>query len=336
MHGTSARNGRLHVDVVTTSAGLDHIGDDVRAGLLSPQKSVPPKYFYDDYGARLFDAICDLPEYYLTRTEQALLAAVADEIIALAAPADIVEFGSGAARKTRTLLEAVQRTANAARYVPVDVSEEMLLRAAHALLDDFPRLRIHAIVGDYERDLNRLPTGQRRLVLFLGSSIGNFTPAATRHFLSNLRQQLSTGDHLLLGVDLVKATPILEAAYNDSAGLTAAFNRNVLHVINRHLGGDFHADRFEHVAFFNEAQSQIEMHLRAGGAHTVTLRGLNLSVPFRAGETIHTEISRKFTRAEVESALQTAGFVLRRWYTPANHYFGLALASAADAQSAHR
>ena len=306
-------------------AALAH---DVRRGLLAPQKMLPPKYFYDDRGAQLFEAICDLPEYYLTRTEQRLLEDSADEIVALTDPEEVVEFGSGASRKTRIVLDALQRSGRPLRYVPIDVSEGMLRSTALALLHEYPRLTIHAIVGDYEQDLHGLPPGHRRLVLFLGSTIGNFTAAETARFLARLRAQLTAGDYLLLGVDLVKAQPVLEAAYNDRAGVTAAFNRNVLHVINRKLGGEFEPESFEHVAFFNAEQSQVEMHLRARTSHTISIRRLGLAVPFAAGETIHTEISRKFTAATVEATLYDAGFSLTRWYTPPNNYFGLALARA--------
>ena len=321
-------NGRLQIDVVDDRAPDAALAHDVRRGLLARQKTLPPKYFYDDRGAQLFDAICDLPEYYLTRTEQRLLEDVADDLIALADPEEVVEFGSGASRKTRTLLDALQRSGRPLRYVPIDVSEGMLRRAALSLLHEYPRLTIHAIVGDYEQDLHRLPRGPRRLVLFLGSTIGNFTLAATARFLGRVREQLTAGDHLLLGLDLVKPQPVLEAAYNDRAGVTAEFNRNVLHVINRKLGGEFEPERFEHVAFFNPEQSQVEMHLRARTTHTVSIRRLGLAVPFAAGETIHTEISRKFTPAAAESALRETGFSLTRWYTPSNNYFGLALARA--------
>ena len=322
------RNGRLQIDTLDDRPLDAALAHDVRSGLLAHQKTLPPKYFYDDRGAQLFDAICHLPEYYLTRTEQRLLEDVADDIIAIAAPDEVVEFGSGASRKTRILLDALARSGRPLRYMPVDVCEGMLRRAALSLLQAYPRLTIHGIVGDYDQDLHRIPPGDRRLVLFLGSTIGNFTPAATARFLAQVRACLTAGDHLLLGLDLVKPPPVLEAAYNDGAGVTAEFNRNVLHVINRQLGGEFEPECFEHVAFFNAEQSQVEMHLRAGRAHTVSIRTLGLTVPFTAGETIHTEISRKFTRAEAHSTLQESGFALTRWYTPPNNYFGLALARA--------
>ena len=320
-------NGRLRIDVYRR-AGSSELAEDVRRGLLAPQKALPPKYFYDDRGSELFDAICDLPEYYLTRTGQALLDQTAEQIVRVARPAVVIEFGSGASRATRTLLDAIEHDDLDVCYVPMDVSEGMLRHATFSLLREYPRLRIHGIVADYERDLHCLPAGRQRLVLFLGSTIGNLTPAATADFLRGLRRQLSTGDHFLLGVDLVKPVEILEAAYNDRAGVTAAFNRNVLRVINRELDADFDLESFDHLAFFNRKESQIEMHLRARRAHQVTIRQVPLRVAFAVGETIHTEISRKFTREEVEAALRVAGFQLIDWYTPANKYFALALSRA--------
>jgi L-histidine N-alpha-methyltransferase len=324
----AGHNGRLQVEVLRREALPHALGKDVRHGLRAPQKSVPAKYFYDDRGSELFDEICNLPEYYLTRTGQHLLERRAADIVALTRPREIVELGSGTARNTRVLLDVLARHGRPFRYVPFDVSEGTLRRAAAALLGDYPTLQVHALVGDYEQDLDRLPRGRERLVLFLGSTLGNFTRTATVAFLHALRAQLSSGEFLLLGVDLVKPVEVLEAAYNDSAGVTAAFNRNVLRVINRALDADFDPHNFAHVAFFNRAQSQIEMHLQARTEHTVTIHALDMTVGFAAGETIHTEISRKFTEDEVHDTLQTAGFELIRWYTPANQYFALALGQA--------
>jgi L-histidine Nalpha-methyltransferase len=317
---------RLHMEIAD-GGRTTQLAADVRHGLLAPQKQLPPKYFYDDRGADLFDQICDLPEYYLTRTEQALLEEVVQEIAAIAQPAEIVEFGSGASRKTRLLLEAVLRRGIEPYYVPIDVSQGMLRHSALALLRQYPRLRIHAVAADYEA-LRTIPRHAHRLVVFLGSTIGNFPPAATVRFLTDVRAQLEPGEHFLLGVDLVKPVAVLEAAYNDRAGITAEFNRNILRVVNSELNGNFNLEHFEHVAFFNRAQSQIEMHLRARSAHTVRIGALSLQVSFHSGETIHTEISRKFTPAEVEAMVRRAGFRLQRWYMPANQYFGLALARA--------
>lgn len=285
---------------------------DVRRGLTGRPKRLPPKYFYDDRGSQLFDAICDLPEYYLTRTEHALLRRVAGPIIAAVAPSHLIELGSGASRKTRVLLDALQRDHPRPVYVPIDVSGGMLRRSAIALRAAYPRLRVHGLEADFEDGLPPLPAG-RRLVAYLGSSIGNFEPPADRRLLRAIAARLRPGDALLLGVDLVKAPAILEAAYDDAAGLTAEFNRNILRVLNRELGADFRPDRFDHVAFFNAAAAQVEMHLRAREAQAVSIAALGLVVEFAAGETIHTECCRKFTRAGVEALLASSGFRLERW-----------------------
>src|SRR5574340_1555207 len=259
----SSCDSRLRVEVHFDGEDISALARDVRRGLCQRPKQLSPKYFYDDYGSQLFDAICDLPEYYLTRTEYGLLAPRADEVIRLAAPDDLVEFGSGASRKTRLLLDRLLRTGRPIRYVPMDVSESMLRHGTEALLAAYPELEIHAVVGDYEQHLEHLPRGRRRLVAFLGSSIGNFTPGETDRFLDRVAGHMQSGEHLLLGVDLVKDRAVLEAAYNDRAGVTAEFNRNILRVINRALDATFEPDAFAHVAFFNPEASQIEMHLRA-------------------------------------------------------------------------
>ena len=299
---------------------------DVRNGLAALPKRLPPKYFYDDRGSHLFEAICELPEYYLTRTEHALLADVAADIIARTRPVQLVEFGSGASRKTRLLLDRLVHGHAAAVYVPIDLSEGALRRGAAALRAGYPTLRVHALVADYEHGLPRLPGAGPRLVVFLGSTIGNFVPPADVAFLRGVAAALTPGDHFLLGVDLVKAHDRLHAAYNDAAGVTAEFNRNVLQVLNRELDADFDVARFEHVAFFDPAAAQIEMHLRARDAHRVHIAALDLTVDFAAGETIHTESSRKFTRATTAAMLAAAGFALEQWYTPATADFALALA----------
>lgn len=299
---------------------------DVRKGLGARPYHLPPKHFYDDLGSRLFDAICNTPEYYLTRAEAALLERTAADIVAQAGARELVELGSGAARKTHALLGAMAAMFPAPRYLPFDVSEEMLRSSSLALLEAFPTLRVHGIVGDYERHLDALPPGKGRLVAFLGSSVGNFTPDEAVAFLSRLGRALAPGDHVLIGVDLVKDVAMLERAYNDAAGLTAAFNRNVLAVINRELGGDFNPLDFDHVAFFDPRTSQIEMYLRARRALEVHIEALGLRVPFARGEVLHTEISRKFTRDEFECTLRAAGMVPVRWEQSHDPAFGLALA----------
>jgi L-histidine N-alpha-methyltransferase len=310
-------------DVRPTAA----LGEDARRGLAGMPKTLPAKYFYDARGSRLFDAICDLPEYYLTRAEQALLEAVAGELIAETEPTQIVELGSGASRKTRLLLDALTRARPGACYVPVDVSGTMLRRSALALRRAYPGLRVHGIVGDYEKHLAHLPPADRRLLVFLGSTIGNFAPEEARAFLRRLAAKLSHGGFFLVGLDLVKPVEVLNAAYNDSLGVTAAFNRNLLLVLNRELGADFDPSLFEHRAFFNAADAQIEMHLEARRAHTVSIAALDMRVRFGKGETIRTEISRKFTPESAAEMLGGAGFRLRRWHVSPDGGFALALAT---------
>jgi L-histidine Nalpha-methyltransferase len=299
---------------------------DARRGLAGRTKSLPPKYFYDERGSRLFDAICDLPEYYLTRAETALLARNAADIIATANPATLVELGAGTSRKTRLLLRAASRAGIDLLYVPIDVCEEVLRETGEELVRQFPGLRVQALVADYERDVRRLPEGENRLVAFLGSTIGNLDPSHTRRFLKRLADGLRPGEHLLLGADLVKPVERLEAAYNDSAGVTAEFNRNLLRVLNRELGGNFPTDAFDHVAFFDRRKSRIEMHLRAREPLKARLEAIDLDVRLRAGETIHTEVSRKFTVDRLERRLGAAGFQTVRWYLPADSGYALVLA----------
>jgi L-histidine Nalpha-methyltransferase len=320
---------RLHVEVCGPASGRQELAKDVRAGLCRSPKSLPPKYFYDERGAKLFDAICDTPEYYPTRSEQALLARIAPQLIEQLAPSDLVELGSGSARKTRTLLDAVSRLRARARYVPFDVSEEMLRASSRQLLEEYPWLEVRAMVGDYDRDLDRLPPGERRLFLFLGGTIGNFEVGADAAFLGRIARQMQTVDRLLLGTDLIKDERTLSSAYNDARGVTAAFNLNVLQVVNRELGGRFDPSAFEHVAFYDPERQRIEMHLRSRRAHDVRIDGLGISVHFERGETILTEISRKFSRASVEALLGRAGLALCEWFLPADGAFALSLARRA-------
>jgi L-histidine N-alpha-methyltransferase len=328
--GQRPKDPLLRIDEYGAESLQPQLARDVEHGLTGLPKTLPSKYFYDDRGSHLFDRICDLPEYYPTRTEQALLERIAHEVIGLARPSHLIELGSGASRKTRVLLDALTRVRPAAWYVPIDVSGGVLRRSAAALRGAYPRLRVHGVVGDYERHLRHIPPAERRLAVFLGSTIGNFTRAGAVDFLAHLARHLSPGDSLLLGVDLVKPVEILNAAYNDSSGLTAEFNLNVLRVINRELRADFDLARFAHLAFFDREASQIEMHLRARWTHDVDIAGIGRIVHFEAGETIRTEISRKFTRASTTAMLEAAGFAVTRWYASADDYFGLVLAAVAS------
>lgn len=307
---------------------LASLAEDVRRGLTKRPKELPPKYFYDAAGAKLFEQICELPEYYLTRTERALLERIADDIVAACRPTTLVEFGPGNASKTRVLLDAMARLGLLNRYVPIDVSEDLIRQIATQLGNDYPGLSIHGVIGDFEQPLATLPAGGRRLIVFLGSTIGNLTPTEAVTFLRNVAGLLTPHDRFLLGTDLVKEVDRLERAYNDAAGITAAFNRNILSVINRNLGADFAPDRFEHLAFYNTEEAQIEMHLVAREAHRVRIEALDLNVDFAKGESIRTEISCKYTRGMVETMLQEAGLRLLRWETDDESPFALSLSEA--------
>ena len=302
---------------------------DVRRGLTAPQKSLPPKYFYDRAGSLLFERITELPEYYPTRTESALLQEIVSGLTREIRPDDIVEIGAGSSEKTRRVLAAVGADRRPVRYVPLDVDRLTLESSASRLLHEFPRLSVHAVVGDFERDLAHVPPPSgRRLSMFLGSTIGNLDGPARRHLLSGLRRLLpDPGDRLLLGVDLVKDVKMLQAAYDDAAGVTRDFNRNILSVINRGVDGDFRPEAFRHFAFYNEAAARIEMHLVADSAQTVKLGRLGLTIRLRPGESIWTESSYKFTRESVLDMLAEASLRLVRWDVDPANYFALVLAS---------
>jgi L-histidine N-alpha-methyltransferase len=321
---------RYQVDVHTDQrAQQQQLEEDVRRGLTARRKSLPPKYFYDRVGSLLFERITELPEYYPTRTESALLADVVPELIEEVLPDDLVEIGAGSAEKTRRILDAVTEGGRAVRYVPLDVDRLTLEASATRLIREYPGLSVHAVAGDFERDLAHVPpAGGRRLAIFLGSTIGNLDAPARRGLLMGLRRLLpDSGDRLLLGVDLVKDVKILEAAYNDAVGVTRDFNRNILNVINRGVDGDFRPEAFRHLAFYNQAASRIEMHLVADSAQAVTLGRLDLTIRIGPGEGIWTESSYKFTRPGVERMLARAGLRLVRWDVDPANYFGLALAA---------
>ena len=299
---------------------------DLLEGLSGRPLSIPSKYFYDDRGSALFDAICDLPEYYLTRTERALLDRLAAEIAKVTRAGELVELGAGTARKTGHLIEHLLTLNGSLRYAPLDISQYALDQARESLSRAYPDLRITGIRCDYTRSLAGLDPEPGCLAVFLGSTIGNFSTGAGVALLRRLGARLAPGDWFLLGVDLVKPARVLEAAYNDAQGLTAEFNRNILEVVNRRTGGSFDPSRFEHVAFFNPEEARIEMHLEAREASKVRIEALDLELEIQAGERIRTEISRKFTRPSTEELLATSGFRLRHWFESEDGYFGLALA----------
>ena len=301
------------------------LAEDVRKGLTKSPKELPPKYFYDARGSKLFEEICELPEYYPTRTEHSILTRTADSIIEECQPATLIEFGPGNANKSRLLLDAMARGGILQRYIPIDLSEDFLREVLTIFGNAYPKLSVHGLIGDFQQRVSIPPDEGRRLVIFLGGTIGNLTPGETHAFLRNVASMLGPGDRFLLGTDLVKDVEQLERAYNDSAGVTAAFNLNILSVINQNLGADFDLDRFEHFAFYNHGESRIEMHLVARQAHKVWIREIDLIVPFEKGESIRTEISCKYTWSMVEAMLNRAGFRLCRWETDEKSLFGLSL-----------
>ena len=307
------------------------LADDVLDGLTRPFKELPPKHFYDARGADLFDRICELPEYYPTRCERAILERHAGDIAAATGAAELVELGSGTAAKTRILLAAMADAGRLERYVPIDVTEAMVRDCAASLCERFAQLRVHGIVGDFERHLRHVPPPPgRRIVAFLGGTIGNFTPGSRRRFLRSIARLLGPEDHLLLGTDLVKDPRVLEAAYDDAAGITAEFNRNVLHVINRELDADFAPEAFEHVAFFDREREWIEMRLRATRPMRVRIEALALTVRFASGEELRTEISAKFTDERLAGDLAAAGLVAAERYVDPDGLFALTLARPAS------
>jgi L-histidine Nalpha-methyltransferase len=308
-----------------TSARHAQLVADVQRGLGGRPRSLPSKYFYDAYGSELFDQITRLPEYYPTRTERAILLAHADEIAATTRAETLVELGSGTSEKTRLLLDALIARGTLRRFVALDVDPTVLADAAAELREGYPQLSIEPVAADFEHPLPAIAHDGPRLVVFLGSTIGNLTPAERQPFFRGIAGQLSSGDHFLLGADLVKSPARLVPAYADAAGVTAAFNRNVLRVLNAELGGDFEVESFEHVARWNADEEWIEMWLRAPRAMTVHLPGADLVVRLEAGEEIRTEISAKFRRGALSEELGSAGLRVVAWMSDPAQDFALVL-----------
>jgi L-histidine Nalpha-methyltransferase len=300
---------------------------DVLEGLTQTPKSLPPKWFYDAVGSDLFDQITRLPEYYPTRAEAAILRVRAAEIVAASGADTLVELGSGTSEKTRTLLNAMHDGGNLRRFIPFDVDAGVLNAAGAAIGAEYPGVEIDAVCGDFEEHLGKIPVVGRRLVIFLGSTIGNLTAAPRAEFLATLADTLAPGDTLLLGTDLVKDTDRLVRAYDDSAGVTARFNRNVLSVVNRALDADFDPEAFEHVAKWNVDEERIEMWLRTSAPQRVRVADLNLTVNFAAGEEMLTEVSCKFRSDGVAAELAAAGLRRTRWWTDEAGDFGLSLST---------
>jgi len=322
---TTTCTSKLRVDRhLKPSAMRRALEADVRAGLTATPKTLPPKWFYDARGSQLFDAITRLPEYYPTRTERSILQERAGEVAALTKAEALVELGSGTSEKTRLLLDALHHVGTLCRFVPFDVDESILLQAGEAVLEEYPGLAVHAVVGDFEHHLPLLPTGGSRLIAFLGGTIGNLLPDQRSRFLRTLSGVMAVGDFLLLGTDQVKDPQRLVRAYDDAAGVTAEFNRNVLHVLARELGADVDPNYFEHVAVWDSERSWIEMRLRS--VHAQVIRVLDLDASFAAGEELRTEVSAKFRRRQVATELDAAGLHLQRWWTDADGDYALSLA----------
>ncbi|MCZ7422378.1 L-histidine N(alpha)-methyltransferase [Verrucosispora sp. WMMA2121] len=313
----------IHLDDQDISRSLRQ---DVRLGLTATEKWLPPKWFYDSRGSELFDEITRLPEYYPTRAERAVLAEQAVQIAELTGAKTLIELGSGSSEKTRLLLDAFTQRGGLGTFVPLDVSVSALAGSAAALTADYPGLRVRGIVGDFTRHLDHLPTGGRRLVVFLGGTIGNLLPVERAEFVAAMRAALEPGDWLLVGTDLVKDPAVIVPAYDDAAGVTAEFNRNVLRVLNRELDADFDPAAFAHVALWNPEQEWIEMRLRA--ERSMRVRVLDLDVHFAAGEDLRTEVSAKFRPEGIAGELAAVGFRTERFWTDPDGLFGVTLARA--------
>jgi dimethylhistidine N-methyltransferase len=322
---------RLQIErLVNLSAPSDAetiAGTDVIQGLTQTPKTLPPKYFYNDRGSQLFEQICELPEYYPTRTEAVILRQYAGEIAQLTGSCELVELGSGSSTKTRLLLDAYEALGYPLRYLPIDVSAGILESSAQQLLADYPSLKVHGLISTYESALQQLKPSQlpSRMIFFLGSTLGNLNPQECDIFFSQIKAALNIGEYFLLGIDLQKSKQLLEAAYNDSQGVTAEFNINVLEHLNQRFEGNFDTQSFEHWAFYNDQLHQIEMHLRSLKAQTVRLEALDLTVKFDTDETIMTEISRKFDLGVMQQELQAKGLKPLQVWTDPKQWFGLIL-----------
>ena len=325
---------QIEIEVRLAADGGERMRDDVRAGLSAEPKELAPKYFYDERGSQLFERITELPEYYPTRAERAILDSRSGEIVAGAGePRTLVELGSGSAAKTRHLLDAMRDAGCLRTYVPVDISAEITHETAESLVGEYPGLAVRGLVCDFEHDLERIPGGEGgRLVAFLGGTIGNLYPEARHEFLCRIAGLLGSEDRLRLGTDLVKETARLEAAYDDSLGVTAKFNKNVLRVLNRELGADFDLDAFEHVARYDAEQARMDIRLRSLAAQTIRVEALAMSVDFAAGEEMRTEISSKFTRRRLELAYAEAGLEMSGWFTDPAGDYALSLAAPYSSQ----
>jgi L-histidine N-alpha-methyltransferase len=324
----SSTTSRVSVDVHLPPGGpLSGMAADVRAGLSRPFKELSPRYFYDERGSQLFEDITRLPEYYPTRCERAILVEHSEDICAAANnPATLIELGSGSAVKTRVLLDAMREAGCLATYAPVDISEEITRDTAEKIAAEYEGINVRGLVVDFELDLERIEAPAPRVIALLGGTIGNFAPQQRASYLRRVANLLGPEDRFLLGTDLVKDPAVLEAAYNDSQGVTAEFNKNLLLVLNRELQGDFDVDAFEHVARWDPENLWIDIRLRSLVNQVVNVAALDMQVPFQAGEEMRTEISTKFARPGLESIYAEAGLEMTDWYTDADGLYGLSLA----------
>jgi L-histidine Nalpha-methyltransferase len=328
MNSTTAE--QITIEVHLPPGGpLSGMAADVRAGLTRPFKELSPRYFYDERGSQLFEQITELPEYYPTRCEREILESRGAEIVVAAGePASLIELGSGSAAKTRVLLDAMQERGCLECYAPVDISEEITRETAELIAAEYDEIQVRGHVCDFELDLERVPVKGPRTIALLGGTIGNFSPSQRASFLRRIANLLDEGDHFLLGTDLVKDRAALEAAYDDSQGVTAEFNRNVLSVMNRELGADFELDRFEHVARWDPENLWVDIRLRSLADQEIRVDALGITVPFAEGEEMRTEISTKFARPGLEAIYREAGLELTDWFTDSEGLFGLSLARA--------
>ena len=329
---------RLHLEYLLDTKVANDEGQDIIDGLNQTLKTLPPRYFYDGKGSQLFEQICELPEYYPTRTEASILKKYATDIAEVTGKVKLIELGSGSSTKTRLLLDVYQALEYPLSYVPIDVSGSILKDSAYSLLRDYSSLNINGLIGTYEQALSQLKssTQEPKLIIFLGSTIGNFSHLECDRFINLVTSSLAIGDYFLLGIDLQKPTEILEAAYNDSQGVTADFNLNMLCHLNKRFQGNFELNLFQHQAVYNEVNCQIEMYLTSQESHQATLKDLNLVVDFQQGENILTEISRKFNISQMQTYLHSQGLELIQSYTDEQKWFGLLLCQKSFTSTAAR
>jgi len=321
--------GRFQLNQLSSDQHLSSLAEDVRSGLMSEPRILSPKYFYDERGSKLFDQICQTEEYYLTRAESTLLKRYSDEIIEATRPNAIVEYGSGTSEKTELLIQAANQQYDWLHYLPLDVCEEILVETADRLIEKYPELSIDAWHGDFLDGMDHFKNDhERSLYTFLGGSLGNFTNDQAISFLREVRNTAKDEDWFLLGIDMVKDHAILNAAYNDNGGYTAAFNLNVLNVLNNALDGNFDTGKFAHHAFFDAEKSRVEMQLQSRCKQTITLRDIDLKIDFEDGDHIVTEFCRKYTPESIGQLLMEAGFFPKNIYTDENNSFMLILSSS--------